>query len=499
MMTQSWQQHEGKVDSIQKQVERAAREGRCLERGRDSSQVSHVTRGTIPTTKGTSFRALNQVVEIDVAGKSAWVEPGVTMEQLASACLSQGLIPAVLPECKGITVGGAIMGAGLESGSYLHGQFNDLFTEYEVLLADGTLLRISPKSHPELFYGLAGSYGTLASLTCAKIGLASATQSIRLDYELVDGSDAFCTRVEAICKGTLRPDYLDGMVLVDGRIVVMQGWHVADDTPRSSLDHWWSPWFAQRVIDKVASNTLQSDIFSAYDYVFRYDRGGFWMGQFVTSPEALFRHLSEWHLAQPNLAEQLHRIYRKNPPTLKPGLLWRALMGWKLSTRSLYKVFHRLPEATRAHLYLVQDFYIPTDQVPTFISHLREHVGIFPLWLCPIRGTTTAQFLCPHHLKRASRYPQPDFVNVGVYGIPKGDSPVPEVVQGLETLANDLGGRKVLYSFNFYTEQRFWQVYDSNSYHSLRQRYGADGRLKNFYEKLHSQVLIYTPSAGNQR
>ena len=43
----------------------------------------------------------------------------VTMEQLVQSTLPHGVIPAVVPELKAITVAGAIVGAALESSSFL--------------------------------------------------------------------------------------------------------------------------------------------------------------------------------------------------------------------------------------------------------------------------------------------------------------------------------------------------------------------------------------------
>ncbi len=493
MTTSLWQTHNKQVALLSEQLKGAAAAGKTVVRGRDPSEVSHVTRGRVPGKKPISFRALNSVLEVYHTAAYAWVEPGVTMDALATACLTEHLIPSVLPECKGITVGGAIMGAGLESGSFAHGQFNDICFEYEVLLADGTLKRISPQADADLFYGLAGSYGTLAHLTAVKIALEPSRDYVRLDYIVTKHAEDFITQLERLCLE--RPDYLDAMALADGRIVIMRGnridRHQAPEGVRLlPQNHWWATWFAQHVLSKVEKVAPDADYLTVYDYQFRYDRGGFWMGQFVTSPGALLRHLSRWHLSQPNLAQHLHEIYRKDPPTLNPSLMWRALMGWKLSTRSLYRVFHHLPEVTRANLYLVQDFYIPTQRVAEFLHYLRRKVGIYPLWLCPIRGMNQGQFFCPHHLSDPSRFPQPDFVNVGVYGIPAGDRPVPQVVQELEQYANDLGGRKVLYSFNFYSEETFWNVYPQDRYNDLRTRYGAEGRLVDFYQKLNTPEYV---------
>ena len=59
---------------------------------------------------------LNDVIQIDPQRRIAIVEPRVTMEELLHATLPYGLTVPIIPEIKGITVGGAIMGMAGESG-----------------------------------------------------------------------------------------------------------------------------------------------------------------------------------------------------------------------------------------------------------------------------------------------------------------------------------------------------------------------------------------------
>src|SRR3972149_7541406 len=61
------------------------------------------------------LEAFNEIIKIDPHKRLALVEPRVTMEQLAKATLAYGLMPPVIPEFKGITVGGAIAGGAAES------------------------------------------------------------------------------------------------------------------------------------------------------------------------------------------------------------------------------------------------------------------------------------------------------------------------------------------------------------------------------------------------
>ena len=58
------------------------------------------------------INSLNRILLIDPIERIVVAELRVTMEELAQATLEYGMMVPVLPEFKGITVGGAIMGLG---------------------------------------------------------------------------------------------------------------------------------------------------------------------------------------------------------------------------------------------------------------------------------------------------------------------------------------------------------------------------------------------------
>jgi FAD/FMN-containing dehydrogenase len=64
---------------------------------------------------------LTNIVLIDPERRLAVAEPGVTFESLVSATLRHGLVPTVVPELRGITLGGAVAGCSVESMSFRHG------------------------------------------------------------------------------------------------------------------------------------------------------------------------------------------------------------------------------------------------------------------------------------------------------------------------------------------------------------------------------------------
>lgn len=71
-----------------------------------SEQFSNTVRSKPYSTQTLPLDSLCRVLEIDTEKRIAHVEPRVTVDQLVKATLPLGLVPAVVPEFKSITVGG---------------------------------------------------------------------------------------------------------------------------------------------------------------------------------------------------------------------------------------------------------------------------------------------------------------------------------------------------------------------------------------------------------
>ena len=237
-----------------------------------------------------STERLNRVLEIDLNQRSVWVQPSVTMAELVAATLPYGLIPAVVPEFKGITVGGAINGAALESSSHRYGQFNDSCSELELLIGEDNIVWASEKQHSDLFYGVSGSYGTLGLLLSARLRLVPAA-TIALTYH------QFQRPLEAVQFMTEKsrsqnpPPYLEAIVYGKNHSVVIEG----NEAPHSkaSPKKPWNPWFYQN-----AHQPPKQEFIDVVDYLFRHDQGAFWMGGYAVNLRMGLSYLV--HKAAPN-------------------------------------------------------------------------------------------------------------------------------------------------------------------------------------------------------
>lgn len=68
-----------------------------------------------------------------------------------------------------LTVGGLVMGGGIESTSHKYGLWQHICTRYEIVVADGSVMEATKEKNSDLFYVIPWSYGTFGFLTAVDI------------------------------------------------------------------------------------------------------------------------------------------------------------------------------------------------------------------------------------------------------------------------------------------------------------------------------------------
>jgi len=110
------------------------------------------------------------------------VEPMVNMGQISHYLAPLGYTIPVLPEMDDLTVGGLMMGVGIETSSHKYGLFNDTVVELELVLSDGSCVSCSKTKNRELFDACPWSYGTLGMLTAVTIKVMKSKPFVKLEY-----------------------------------------------------------------------------------------------------------------------------------------------------------------------------------------------------------------------------------------------------------------------------------------------------------------------------
>jgi FAD/FMN-containing dehydrogenase len=132
--------------------------------GTGHGSESAVTDGVLILT-----RRLNQI-SIDPATRIATLGAGVYWDPVIAAAAEHGLAP--ITGSSG-TVGaiGFLLGGGLGPLARSHGFASDHVRSFEVVTADGELVRASVDEHPDLFWALRGGKGGLAVVTEVQLEL----------------------------------------------------------------------------------------------------------------------------------------------------------------------------------------------------------------------------------------------------------------------------------------------------------------------------------------
>jgi FAD/FMN-containing dehydrogenase len=420
---------------------------------RGSGAPAHIEKGGVhhfvPRTGDRRFAGrpvdvsrLNRILEIDPVQRRCVAEPGVTFGELVRATLQHGLIPTVVPELEGITVGGAVAGCSVESMSWRYGGFHDSCDAYELVSGTGEVLTVSPTQEPDLFHMLHGSYGTLGILTKLRFALVPAAKYVRLEYRSFATIEAFETELRARIAAGDYP-FIDGIVHGPNQLVVCLG-TFTDRAPYVSDYRWLDIYYK-------STRTRREDYLTTPDYCFRYDTECHWLTRTV-------RPL-EW-----------------KPVRFAVGKLFLGSTNLIRWSRRLEPVL-----ALKKRPDVVVDVFIPSRRLRDFFEWYRRGLAFYPLWLVPYRIPSPYPWIAPSH---AAGFGDELFIDCAVYGKRNGD-PAVDWSQALEAKTYELGGIKTLISSNHHTPEQFWQIYDRAAYEAAKSRLDPDGLFQSLYEKFH--------------
>jgi FAD/FMN-containing dehydrogenase len=434
----------------------------------EKGEKFRIFHGSTNSTRSTAKRklvdtsGLSNVLVVDVEAKTCLVEPNVPMDRLVEATLKHGLVPPVVMEFPGITVGGGYSGTSGESSSFKHGFFDRTINKVEMVLADGEVVTISPKPNekPDLFHGAAGAVGTFGVTTLVELQLQKAKKYVETVYHPVyDMSEA----IKKLHEVTADPDvdYVDGIMFSKTEGAIITG-RLTDEKkeglPIQRFSAARDPWFYMHVQEAIKKNGTgpTSEAIPLAEYLFRYDRGGFWVGALAFKYFGFpFNRFTRWFLD-----DFLH-------------------------TRMMYTSLHASGESNRC---VVQDLALPYSTAEKFVDYTDETFGIYPLWLCPLKQSPYPTMHPHYNQTEADGKTLQPMLNIGLWGFgPKNHDEFVRKNRDLEQKLKELGGMKWLYAHTYYTEGEFWEQFDRPWYEKLRTKYNATS-LPSVYEKVKVDV-----------
>nr|GEV49666.1 delta(24)-sterol reductase [Tanacetum cinerariifolium] len=423
--------------------------------------------------------AFCNILDIDLERMVAKCEPLVTMGQLTRVSVPMNLALAVVPELDDLTVGGLINGSGLEGSSHLYGLFTDTIVAYEIILADGKVVRATKDNkYSDLFYAIPWSQGTLGLLTCAEIKLITIKEYMKLTYKPVKGNitdlarayvDSFATEFGDDDEKKV-PGFVETIIYNPNEAVCMTGKYASEEeakmnkTKINNIGWWFKPWFYQH-----AQTALSKGEFVEYipirEYYHRHTRSYFWEAKLLLpfADRWWFRFLLGW-MMPPKI------------PILKAT-----------QVESIRNYYH--------DMHVLQDLLVPLYKVSDALEWAREEMQVYPIWVCPHRlykhPYKTMVFPEPgfeqHHRKGDTAYAQM-YTDIGLYYAP-GTVLRGEVFDGSNAVSRmeqwliENHGFETQYAVSELSEKDFWKMFDGELYEKCRIKYGAIGNFMTVYYK----------------
>jgi FAD/FMN-containing dehydrogenase len=410
--------------------------------------------GQIPLDASSFSRTLH----VDPERGYAEVQGMCTFEDFTNACLAFNCLPAVIPELKTITVGGAVSGVGIEATSFRHGLMHETVEQMEVLCGDGEV-RVcrSDNEYADLFRAIPNSYGTLGYILSLRCRIVPARLSVQATYTRFSDRGAFLSAMKRACEmGAEIPavDFIEGVCFGPSNFVLVSAVH--GDTQPDTTNTGPQPYY--KGLGWKTSATL-----STLDWVWRWDPDWFWCSRFYGMENPLIRSLARLWMMRSDRYWKVRSWYLRNKLEDKINRL-RRFFDWPVQLRES----------------VIQDVEIPISRCGEFLDFYRKHIGILPLWICPIRPSTDAN--------RWTLYSMPPgelHLNFGFWeSVPTtAENPPNHFNRLLEQEVVRLGGRKSLYSVCCFPEDEFWQIYNGGAYRSLKERYDPNHRFPNLYQK----------------
>jgi delta24-sterol reductase len=414
---------------------------------------------------------LRDVLAIDAEKGTVRVEPFVTVGQVTRFLLARGYMLAVTLEIEDATVGGLALAAGMTTHSHKAGMLFETVVAWDVVLADGSLVRATADEHTDLFRALPWSHGTLALLVALELRIIPVKPYVRLTYTPARSQEEYCRRIYELSTAKDAPDFVEATVFSKEEAVIMTGRfaevETAEDRAKvNPLGRWHKPWFYKHV--EGFKEQGGEELVPLQHYLMRHNRSIFWV-----------------------VADM---IPEGNHP------LFRWALGWMMPPKIAFLKFSTTPAVRKMTftLQVFQDIVLPMSAMKRAIDTAHELFEIYPILLYPSRvtdrGPRSGQLRAPRELVPGEGHGM--YFDLGVYGVPlpikRGERfRTVHAMRRMEELTREVGGYPFLYADTFMTREEFRQMFDLSLYDEVRKKYGAEGAFPELYDKIKPEVDVF--------
>jgi delta24-sterol reductase len=452
--------HERRVSSIQAEVRdwRAAgtRPPLCTARKPWMSVSPRVAR--YKGRDNTVQVALYDILALDTERCVVRVEPGVTIGQLTRYLIPKGWSLPIVPELDDLTVGGLLLGYGIEASSHRYGLFADIIEACEVIIGDATLVRATRVQHADLFRALPWSYGALGIVVAVELRIIRCKPWVHVRYLPVYRLNDVCESFTRIVCRDDSPEFVEGIVYGRDRGVIITG-DFADgpeDAKVNAIGRWFKPWFYKHC-ESFLTRGAGDEYIPLRQYYRRHTRSIFWEGELI--------------------------IPFGNHP------VFRYLLGWMMPPKIAFLKLTQ-GETIRAYYenkHVCQEVLLPIAGIEDSIEFFHGNFECYPLWLCPHRIHRTE----PQGLLKPDEGVEDHemFVDIGAWYVPgsvlRGEPyDSRRAVRAMQDYAIAHRGYQCLYAVTELTREEFRRMFDCRLYDGVRQKYHAQGVFMDAYDKV---------------
>ncbi|XP_037092435.1 delta(24)-sterol reductase-like isoform X2 [Pollicipes pollicipes] len=391
---------------------------------------------------------LVDILDIDMQRQVVRLEPMVTMGQLTATLNPLGWTLPIIPEMDDLTVGGLVMGTGVESSSHRYGLLQHICLSLEMVLSNGSVITCSKDENADLFYAAFWSYGTLGFLTAVEVRIVPAQPFVRLRYRPTTSRAELTALLSRECGG--QHQFVETLLFDRDRAVVMTGDFVSSAEPDkvNAIGMWYKPWFFKHV-EGFLERGQGCEYVPLRDYYHRHTRSIFWEIQDIIpfGNNAAFRWICGWMV----------------PPKVS---LLKLTQGQTI--KELYEKNH-----------FIQDMLVPLDKLDKALDVFHKEVKIYPMWLCPFVLPAHPGFLQPASGQRQM------YIDIGAYGVPQArDFDAHKTSRRVEKFVMDIGGFQMMYADSFLTREEYRKMFDHRLYDKVRREYDCLRAFPEVYDKV---------------
>ncbi len=397
-------------------------------------------------TKKIDVRHFNNVISIDKENMIVEVEGMTTYERLVDETLKYGFMPAVVPQLKSITIGGAVTGVGIESSSFKYGLVHETVMEIEVILSSGeTIICTKDNENKDLFFGFPNSYGTLGYVLKLKTKLVPVKKYVKIRHLKYEEDVKYFDDIKKFCNEKI-VDFIDGTIFNEREMYITLG-EFTDEAPHISKYDFLEIYYK-------TIRHKREDFLTIRDYIWRWDTDWFWCSKHFFVQNRLMRLL----LGRKRLGSVAYSKIRR-------------FVGKHRFIGNLMQTINRTES-------VIQDVEIPITNCSSFVDFFHKEIGIKPIWVCPTSPYDKNVEYSLYLMEYGKLY-----INFGFWDTVKSDKPDGYYNKKVEQKVRAFDGKKSLYSDSYYSEKEFWSLYNKDEYYKLKKTYDPEKIFSDLYEK----------------